>query len=56
VTALCRYRGTEPTITRELLDAACASYFLEESKAASLPSPRRNRKAAPAVAEHQPQS
>jgi hypothetical protein len=56
VTALCRYRGTEPTITRELLDAACASYFLEESKAASLPSPRRNRKAAPAVAEHQLQS
>ncbi len=29
VTALCRYRGSEPVITRELLDAACASYFLE---------------------------
>jgi hypothetical protein len=28
VTALCRYRGIEPTITRELLDAACASYFV----------------------------
>jgi hypothetical protein len=29
VTALCRYRGMAPTITRELLDAACASYFLD---------------------------
>ena len=56
VTALCRYRGSEPTITRELLDAACASYFLEESKAASLPSPRRHRKGAAAALEHQPQS
>ena len=56
VTALCRYRGSEPTITRELLDAACASYFLEESKAASLPSPRRHRKAAAATLEHQPLS
>ena len=28
VTALCRYRGIEPVITRELLDAACASYFV----------------------------
>jgi hypothetical protein len=31
VTALCRYRGSEPRITRELLDAACASYFVDES-------------------------
>ena len=30
VTALCRYRGIEPTITRELLDAACAAYFVDE--------------------------
>ena len=29
VTALCRYRGIEPVITRELLDAACASYFVD---------------------------
>jgi hypothetical protein len=29
VTALCRYRGIEPAITRELLDAACASYFVD---------------------------
>jgi hypothetical protein len=55
VTALCRYRGSEPTITRELLDAACNSYFLEESEAAALPSPRRDRKAAPARRAHQPQ-
>jgi hypothetical protein len=29
VTALCRYRGVEPALTRELLDAACASYFID---------------------------
>ena len=29
VTALCRYRGVEPVITRELLDAACTSYFVD---------------------------
>jgi hypothetical protein len=28
---MCRYNQREPVITRELLDAACASYFLEES-------------------------
>jgi len=30
VAALCRYRGLEPAITRELLDLACASYFVDE--------------------------
>ena len=30
VTALCRYRGIEPVITRELLDRACAAYFVDE--------------------------
>ena len=30
VLALCRYRGIQPTITRELLDAACKSYFVGE--------------------------
>jgi len=30
VTALCRYRGVEPMITRELIDAACKSYFVDE--------------------------
>lgn len=29
VVALCRYRGVEPTITRELLDSACANYFVD---------------------------
>jgi hypothetical protein len=28
VTSLCRYRGIEPTINRELIDAACQSYFV----------------------------
>ena len=28
VTALCRYRGIEPAVTRELLDAACEAYFV----------------------------
>ena len=30
VTALCRYRGEEPIITRDLLDAACRAYFVNE--------------------------
>jgi len=29
IIALCRYRGIEPAVTRELLDAACASYFVD---------------------------
>jgi hypothetical protein len=28
---ICRYQRREPLITRELLDAACSSYFLEET-------------------------
>jgi hypothetical protein len=48
VTALCRYRGIEPVITRELLDAACASYFVGSvetpalQKPASRPRPARH--------------
>jgi hypothetical protein len=30
VIALCRYRGTEPAITRETLDKACRAYFVDE--------------------------
>jgi hypothetical protein len=30
ITALCRYRGIQPSITRELLDRACESYFVDE--------------------------
>jgi SpoVK/Ycf46/Vps4 family AAA+-type ATPase len=43
VTALCRYRGVEPVITRELIDAACASYFVSTSQSAPpqvMPPPR----------------
>jgi len=32
VVDICRYTNREPVITRELLDAACASYFIEESE------------------------
>jgi predicted ATPase with chaperone activity len=28
----CRYQNREPAITRDLLDIACAGYFLEESE------------------------
>src|SRR4030095_6940961 len=31
VVNICRYQGRDPVITRELLDQACGSYFLEES-------------------------
>ena len=30
VTALCRFEGREPVVTRELLDKACEAYFLDE--------------------------
>jgi hypothetical protein len=36
VTAMCRYRGIEPVITRELLDAACSAYFVADEAAAVL--------------------
>jgi hypothetical protein len=32
VVDMCRYQRREPAITRELLDAACSSYFIEESE------------------------
>jgi hypothetical protein len=32
VVDMCRYHGRQPSITRELLDAACGSYFLEETE------------------------
>jgi hypothetical protein len=31
VTALCRFDGREPMVTRELLDKACDAYFLDET-------------------------
>jgi hypothetical protein len=35
ITALCRYQGREPVINRELLDAACAAYFVDETPVAA---------------------
>jgi hypothetical protein len=35
VVDMCRYHGKTPSITRELLDAACGSYFLEEADSQS---------------------
>src|SRR5262249_4736507 len=34
VTALCRYRGEEPLLNRENLDAACEAYFLDDTRLA----------------------
>jgi hypothetical protein len=31
ITALCRFDGREPVVTRELLDKACEAYFLDET-------------------------
>ena len=31
VISLCRYRGIQPKITRELLDRACQSYFVDDN-------------------------
>ena len=31
VDALCRYRGIEPNLTRELLDRACETYFVDDT-------------------------
>jgi SpoVK/Ycf46/Vps4 family AAA+-type ATPase len=31
VTALCRYRGIEPVLNRDMLDAACDAYFIDQS-------------------------
>ena len=30
VVALCRYRGIQPILTPEMLDAACAAYFIDD--------------------------
>ena len=47
VTALCRYQGSKPRVTRALLDAACAAYFVEEpppSSHTAVRQPRRPRR------------
>jgi hypothetical protein len=46
VTALCRYQGLEPALTRELLDAACRAYFLDDDApgpSPAMPSPPAGR-------------
>jgi hypothetical protein len=48
IIALSRYRGIEPAVTREMLDAACASYFVDgcgttaPAGGADVKSPRRS--------------
>jgi hypothetical protein len=43
IAALCRYRGIEPVVTRELIDAACASYFVDGYETAAPRSERAKR-------------
>jgi hypothetical protein len=43
VTALCRYQGREPAITRSLLDAACESYFVSAAPLAAPPATTPSR-------------
>jgi hypothetical protein len=52
VTALCRYRGIEPVITRELLDAACASYFVGSVESPSVPPPPVRRRSSAQMEVH----
>ena len=53
VTAMCRYRGIEPVITRELLDAACEAYFVDgDSEPATVVPPRKRAVARPQMDVH----
>jgi hypothetical protein len=51
VTAMCRYRGIDPVITRELLDAACSAYFVDDDGPAVVPQ-RRKTAARPQMDVH----
>jgi len=51
VTAMCRYRGIEPVITRELIDAACSAYFVDDEPQPAAP-PRRRASARPQMDIH----
>jgi hypothetical protein len=44
VTALCRYRGVEPTITRSLIDDACRAYFVDDAGTREPQSAAKSRK------------
>ena len=51
VTAMCRYRGIDAVITRELLDAACSAYFVDDDGPAVVPQ-RRKTAARPQMDVH----
>jgi predicted ATPase with chaperone activity len=51
VVSLSRYRGQEPVITRELIDAACQAYFVDNEVPASTP-PTLDRSERPGVDVH----
>jgi len=44
VTALCRYRGIEPVLSREMIDAACEAYFLDDKVSEPQPAKVRSRR------------
>jgi hypothetical protein len=46
VMALCRYQGREPVITRQLLDAACTAYFVDQPRVQPPIAPSLPRKSA----------
>jgi SpoVK/Ycf46/Vps4 family AAA+-type ATPase len=52
VTAMCRYRGIEPVITRELLDAACSAYFIDDEGTAIPPQRRKTTTTRPQMDVH----
>ena len=44
VTALCRYRGIEPVLNRDMLDAACDAYFIDQHETAAEQIPPKKRR------------
>ena len=44
VTALCRYRGVEPVLSRDMIDAACDAYFLDDKVSEPEPAKVRSRR------------
>jgi hypothetical protein len=44
VTALCRYRGIEPVLSRDMIDAACEAYFLDDKVSEPQPAKVRSRR------------
>jgi predicted ATPase with chaperone activity len=53
VVNLCRYDGRDPSISRELLDKACTSYFLDEQ--ATKPAASRSRRSKSRTAKPAPE-